>query len=236
MCKIVVDTNAAENFIYEACTDANVYVERKRLDVGDIIIYNESITFILERKTWSDLTASICDGRWNEQKSRMLHESTVKYGYIIEGNLPSWEKNDSMRMNPVALWGALLKTQIRDEMYVFHTDSKYSTSQLILYLYKQLKSSGFEVKKSNIISGIGFKRKRDNLNDSHNVLTAMLTVIPGMSKAKSQAVVCTYPSVTDLSQCTIQDLSNVQCGNKKLGSSLASVIYDIFGNKKKDNV
>ena len=43
------------------------------LDIGDIIIkYNEYITYIIERKTISDLCSSILDGRYREQKERLL--------------------------------------------------------------------------------------------------------------------------------------------------------------------
>lgn len=228
MCKVIIDTNSAENFIWDACAKANIAVERKRLDVGDVVLQSDCGTFVLERKTWCDLTASICDGRWSEQKSRMLHDNTTKYGYIIEGNLLSWEKDTLTRMNPSALWGALLKTQIRDGMHVFHTDSKLGTSHLILYLHKQLKAGGFELKSNHVISGIGSKRKRDNLNDNYTILIAMLSVIPGMSKARAEAVVSCYPSAISLSKCSIEDLSKIQCGSRKLGQSLASVICRVF--------
>ena len=236
MYKVYVDTNFAENFIWEACVNAKIEVERRRLDVGDVVLQSEYGNLVLERKTWGDLTASICDGRWSEQKSRMLQDGTTKYGYIIEGDLLSWEKDALTRMNPSALWGALVKTQIRDGMHVFHTDGKFGTSQLIIYLHKQLKSGGFEFKLNNVISGIGSKRKRDNLNDNYTILVAMLSVIPGISKAKAEAVVSYYPSTTLLSKCNIEDLSQIQCGHRKLGKSLASVIYGMFCDDSKKSV
>lgn len=50
----------------------NAPSERRWLDVGDITISNGACTFVIERKQWSDLAASICDGRLKEQKNRMI--------------------------------------------------------------------------------------------------------------------------------------------------------------------
>ena len=46
-------------------------VERATLDVGDILCkYEDGTGWIAERKTASDLAASLKDGRWAEQKDR----------------------------------------------------------------------------------------------------------------------------------------------------------------------
>jgi len=47
-------------------------MEVKNLDIGDIIIYNGSYKLIIERKTINDLVSSIKDGRYREQKMRLL--------------------------------------------------------------------------------------------------------------------------------------------------------------------
>ena len=46
-------------------------VERATLDVGDVLCrYEDGSGWIAERKTASDLAASLKDGRWAEQKDR----------------------------------------------------------------------------------------------------------------------------------------------------------------------
>lgn len=48
----------------------------------------EKILYIFERKTWKDLAASIKDGRYEEQKKRLIELNTIgdiKCFYIIEG-------------------------------------------------------------------------------------------------------------------------------------------------------
>ena len=47
---IFVDTNVAENFLYEGLLGQNLPVERKRLDLGDVMIQTENLSYIFERK------------------------------------------------------------------------------------------------------------------------------------------------------------------------------------------
>jgi len=227
---IIVDTNSAEDFIYQACIDDNIPVERQRLDVGDVIISLETMKYVLERKTWTDLTASICDGRWSEQKSRMntQEDITTQYGFIIEGSIIGWSSEENTRMNPSCLWGALVKTQVRDNMNVFHTNDKEATSKLVLYLYKQLTTGGFEAKSISTVSGTSVKRKRDNLSSPESIYIAMLSIIPGMSKTKAETIVKEYPSIKLLMEADKKSIALLKCGNRKLGPALADVISSLL--------
>ena len=48
-------------------------IQFENLDIGDIVFkLEEQIIFIIERKTINDLYCSIKDGRYKEQKNRML--------------------------------------------------------------------------------------------------------------------------------------------------------------------
>ncbi|MEM3062127.1 MAG: ERCC4 domain-containing protein [Nitrososphaerota archaeon] len=59
----------------------------ERLEVGDYVIKVQGkVKAIIERKTWSDLAASIKDGRMNNQEERLSSLRTrCKVLYIIEG-------------------------------------------------------------------------------------------------------------------------------------------------------
>ena len=73
---IVVDTNAGETplFAILAAKFGSEAVERKRLDVGDVELHapDSDRTIVIERKTWLDFAASLRDGRYNDQKARLL--------------------------------------------------------------------------------------------------------------------------------------------------------------------
>ncbi len=63
----------------------------RHLDVGDIQFYDDEnhLLLIIERKTATDLKSSIHDGRYHEQKSRLLQCGLPRFQilYLFEGNL-----------------------------------------------------------------------------------------------------------------------------------------------------
>ena len=71
---IVVDTNAGETALYSALVQrfGAEQVERRRLDVGDVMLTSGASVLLVERKTWPDLAKSLSDGRYAEQKARLL--------------------------------------------------------------------------------------------------------------------------------------------------------------------
>ncbi len=225
---ICVDTNSAEDGVFAALQSMNVPSERRRLDVGDITVTGADRTFVLERKQWSDLAASICDGRFKEQKSRMLSTDNTLYMYVIEGTLGSWDAS-CRGMKHTCMWAALTKTCLRDGIPVFHTLTETDTASLIAYLYTQLTTHGFDpIPVNGVVSGCAIKRKRDNLETPTDALRAMLCVIPGVSKAKADALVQRWPHVTQLSSASESDIAHLKCGDRNMGPALARRIRSIF--------
>lgn len=67
--------------------DRTVEILERTLTVGDYSIVNvDEVVWLLERKTWADLSASIKDGRLDKQ-SREMATMTCRTGFIIEGPL-----------------------------------------------------------------------------------------------------------------------------------------------------
>ena len=67
-------------------------VEVRPLDVGDAEVRaGEQLLLVVERKTWADLSSSICDGRWAEQKRRLVDTvGAERVAYVIEGGELPW--------------------------------------------------------------------------------------------------------------------------------------------------
>lgn len=228
--KIIVDTNSGEDAVYESLLKLQDCVVRERLDVGDFVIDCEEKGIIcVERKRWSDLASSICDGRFHEQKSRMVQPST-QYVYVIEhATVPSWKGNQGS-MQSHCMWAALIKTGIRDGFHVFFASDASNTAALISYIANEFKSGGFVRKETtDAIPGVQ-KRKRDNLEDPVCVLRGMLSIIPGMSSTKSLSITQAYPTVKDLVGATEADLSGVKCGARRIGPKLAASIKKVFAS------
>ena len=113
------------------------------LPVGDIIIRHSAgdITYeiILERKCVTDMIASIKDGRYKEQKIRLLSEmvsssNKVKIAYLLEGSI------DELRAPPdkTILIGSVISSTFRDNIPILRTSSLQDTLDFIQRLYERL--------------------------------------------------------------------------------------------------
>ena len=112
MIKLVIDNR--ETKLIELFDKNNISII-KNLEIGDILIINEEKPIIIiERKTLSDLSASIKDGRYKEQKIRLIHNyKNCKKIYLIE-NTGNFDLSNSI----------LLSTKIngilRDSIYILN--------------------------------------------------------------------------------------------------------------------
>ena len=87
------------------------------LDIGDIhILHNDKPVYVIERKAKTDLDASIKDGRYKEQKHRLL-QSGCRIIYLIEDL--KWRSTDKSAKSRV--WHAMTNTIVRDNCNVFQT-------------------------------------------------------------------------------------------------------------------
>lgn len=94
--------------------------EYKNLDIGDIQInYNkdgkDEIFLLIERKTMEDLIASVNDGRYREQKKRLIESGIPKERimYLLEGS------SDDIPGHFKTLFGMIINTLFRDQLKVF---------------------------------------------------------------------------------------------------------------------
>ena len=95
--KLIFDER--ETPLYDLCmqSDIKMPMEKKVIQLGDILIANEDETEIyvyIERKSCADLLASIKDGRYAEQSYRLSNCCPVAHNviYLIEGMLPPKDK------------------------------------------------------------------------------------------------------------------------------------------------
>jgi ERCC4-type nuclease len=98
----------------------------------------QTAVWAFERKTIADLAASMKDGRYHEQKARLLaHYPAHRITYILEGLSPvnNWCLQDAPRMTgPIAtaaLQGMIFNTLYRDGIHVFGTRNTEETAAFI---------------------------------------------------------------------------------------------------------
>ncbi len=176
--------------------------ETKALPVGDIWITGGELQptdvsgiapttgVILERKTIADMQASIKDGRWREQKSRLLTQcaqENMRAAYIIEGSFQF--VSGAIGVN--AIRKLLNRLQFRYNIPVLLSDDIYDTIAVIKNVWEQ-----FSADREAFTSPTGTKQyyesvsvsKKANKEDPANFSRTVLMQCPGISAAVADAI------------------------------------------------
>ena len=100
-----------ENFRVEILNKLHspIPIEEKNLSLGDFTwIYKDQLDgeeymldFIIERKTLNDLSASILDGRYNEQKYRLKNSPYKNIYYLFEGTELNTHNNSNLSKDAI---------------------------------------------------------------------------------------------------------------------------------------
>ena len=178
--------------------------------------------FLFERKRVDDFAASIKDGRWREQKARMLAWRTqhpdCRVFYIIEGSM------SRVSLPKKTLFSAMTNTMLRDGIQVLRTASLVETA-----LYLQL----FSAKCNQHLpshSGIKAPQSKRKRNEDHTFLR-MLMCIKGVSERVAEAIIAVYPNVAALQQQLQEDaqqLRNIAIGKRKIGKKVIENLQSYF--------
>ena len=137
--KIIIDDR--EHLLYEKCTTLiqknsdkykNIQLIKTTLVLGDVMITDDddNTIVIIERKTFSDLLASIRDGRYNEQSHRLKHASNVHTHniiYLLEGMFSQVSADDKKK-----IYSCMTSIQLFKGFSVFRCSSVEETAELIV--------------------------------------------------------------------------------------------------------
>ena len=223
----------------------------RNLDVGDIVIEvvdqsaddsmvsegtARTLLVVIERKTLNDLASSIRDGRYREQKARMMATQASRRIYLIETS-----KIYQFSMDTIE--SALLNTLIRDGLGVYQTRSSEHTYQTIRSIFEKtcefLEIVRHGREEINYLKNVGI-RKRDNHTPA-SCFQQQLALIPGVSVQIAEHIVKQYPTMVAIIQeyqllpeaCRPDLLKELSVGQRKLGPVVSHRIYAyIFGLEK----
>ena len=170
------------------------------LDVGDAHVYTDNVLFIFERKTVADWAASIKDGRWREQKVRLLATSPPhRIAYLIEGRCPTEKQHG---LEPSVFTGALLSSQFRDGVHVIFTNGVEDSARWILELSERVMKdpAKWECKGggSEWLPHVKTKKKKIENIDEATCYLLQLCQIPGISQHCATAIAGAYPNMIAL--------------------------------------
>lgn len=160
---------------------------------------DDSKCLIIERKSVQDLAASIIDGRFKEQKNRLMRfvESGGMIAYIIEGCRSILELHNvtNSRMNPNALSTCITNTSVRDRIPVIFSLDCSETSHVINLIAEKLpKIFEHHVKGTCAPNAIIGKSTVKNELLKDEMSAAMLCQIPGISFSVARAIISNAPS------------------------------------------
>jgi ERCC4-type nuclease len=229
---LLIDTRERELIIKLASSPHLV----KSLPVGDIWIGLSGEVLhvgglIVERKTVADLEASIMDGRYREQRTRLLSHCQLngyRPLYIIEGELD----RINGRLSKQALRKFLARLTLRYSVPVLQTDSVQDTANLCLALADQLKEDPKvfqteEAAKVTYTDTISVHRK-GNTDDPAVFASAVLQQCSGISATGAKAILAIYPTLTHMWGASAQELSVILLGKRKLGLVIAQRLHTLL--------
>jgi ERCC4-type nuclease len=235
---LIVDVR--EKHLCSILTEFQVPYTTAALDVGDILIQNAEgePLLVVERKSHADFAASNQDGRYREQRARLMavRGSGVAVLYILEGSWTSMTygrtteaqlKRLTLRLmlrygipvlcvndiTETADWTKTFLSQLNDDPTVFQPESEVAAAGAM---------SGFTAALSTV--------KKGNKTPA-GTAQAMLSAIPGLGAKRASALLA-LKSIAELVSMSAVELAELTAGGKRLGPKLGSAIYDSFRVKQ----
>lgn len=206
MLKIIIDNREAKllQIIMERDLDFykdTISIHKEQLDISDIIInYNDQLLFYYERKTVSDFVASIKDGRYKEQKARLLSSNANSINYIIEGDSITSIKNKN---NQKMITSAYINSIYRDNINILFSNDLNDTATLLLLIATKIidNPSNFINKptvNTDYIDVCKIKTEKNKNIDKKTCYLLQLSQIPTISKELAKNIYNEYPSLSSL--------------------------------------
>ena len=208
-------------------------IEVEQLELGDIIFRNNDtneVKYIIERKSVSDLYSSIKDGRYREQKARLLaNYPLTKIIYLIEGNVPY--------SNASTYFGSIVNMLIRDNIKVFQCSNINQSIVFLETIQKRFEANAEFLNEAPSLQGGSSDdylntiktKKKDNMT-RENYQHIVLAQIPGMSISKAKAIFEKYNTIENLiynmKNYGHEIVSDIKINNRKIGLKLSERIFD----------
>jgi ERCC4-type nuclease len=234
MFKITIDCR--EKLLIDICKDKGISIHIKQLDIGDIIITDkdDKVFCIMERKSLTDLSSSIRDGRYSEQKNRLLKNFSKKnIMYLIEDYISF----SSLALCSKKVESSIIHSLFRDEIKIMFTINANDTVAAIVsifdrivahpeYFVENITSNESVDKNEGYFSMQGVKKCANDTID--NIQKKMLCQIPSISEQTANGILLKYKSFQSLitfvnshnEEDVIKELNNIKINNRKISKKV----------------
>jgi hypothetical protein len=200
------------------------------LDVGDVLLQADdgAPLLVAERKTYADFASSIKDGRYREQRTRLMatRGQGVAVLYILEGSTTEDTLQRMMSrlllrygmpilqttsVQDTANWCRLLLKQISDDITVFHPEGLAAEVAGAMATYTATFST---VKKGNKTAG--------------TTAIAMLSTVPGLGAKRVQGLL-ELKTISQLCLMTAAEVGDLEVGGRRIGLPVATTLKEALG-------
>jgi ERCC4-type nuclease len=227
------------------------------MDIGDIQVRSKDadgeytiVELIIERKEGKDLAASILDGRYEEQKTRIFKALTdTNKGpnsvyYLVE-NFPNAEgRYDYGTKARARMWSAIVNTSVRDKFHVFQSKSISESAEFLIALDRsalKFKNTIDEPEctaaREMKVTDTALKKKKVTPDD---FFIHSLMLIKGMQEDSAGAIAKEYPTFTALIKQYKSMIKNGEkaellfkdtfrlSGKRKIGPVMSKKVFAFF--------
>jgi ERCC4-type nuclease len=201
----------------------------EQLLVGDIWIgKGQEGGIVIERKTTADFEASILDGRYREQRTRLLaycSENKARPMYIIEEGL----KGRTRTLQPQSLQKMLNRLMLRYGVAVWLTESIEDTVRAIEILDSQFKDDATVfIGKTLSYTDVMHTAKKDNTGDPKIFAISCLVNCPGVSAKAASALIEVFGTLKSVMEQTEATLADVKVGTRRFGPAAAKKLLALL--------
>lgn len=225
---ITIEIDYREKDCLEFTKDLAFEAHPANLPIGDFVIKNDhDIMFVIERKTRSDLSASIIDGRFREQKQRLIDSigDPSKIIYIIEGSKKT--KMDK------TLDSAIINLMIVHKYFVITTKCPKDTMQKLEIICKKMGTIGGVV-------GTVKEKPKELLSKDHSlcaVFARQIACIPQIGMTIAEKIANEYQNINRLtdvlknkeSRIGLEEFINAQNTKRKMGKNTVEKLTNYIG-------
>lgn len=222
-CREIQLISLCTNIISDSKKFQDISLVTDNLPIGDILISGNEPgnDIVIERKSVSDLSASIKDGRYKEQSLRLSSSNYHSHNiiYVIEG---SWNSGFfGSTLDKDTLYGSVVSMMLLKGFSVFKTENIWDTASFICNMARKLKKTSVQMKYNNDASVETYKsdepltisdnveekgvdytasikvKKKDNIT-TENIGIIILLQIPNVSHTTATTVMNKYKTIRNL--------------------------------------
>jgi len=196
------------------------------LHLGDISIQNETTgeeLLLIERKSFSDLLASIKDGRYEEQSYRLINASKMhphNIIYLLEGVMT----NLRSPMDKKLIMSSTISLNVFKGFSVFRTASMVETAEWIVALAKKIQKD------------LGIQRRTFAYSNTQSPQT-LQTIAENGETESEQPVMNEYSSVVKKvkkENITADNIGAIMLSQiPHISSTIAEEVMRVYGNMKR---